>query len=46
LFCGLRIITGSLVPGVVVHFCVDLVAGLAAPRMLADGRGSASTIIL
>jgi membrane protease YdiL (CAAX protease family) len=35
LFCALRITTGSLVPCVAVHFGVDLVAGLAAPRLLA-----------
>ena len=33
-FCALRIFTGSLIPCVAVHFCVDLVAGLSAPRML------------
>ena len=36
LFCALRITTGSLVPCVVVHFGVDLVAGLAAPRLLSS----------
>ena len=34
LFCGLRVATGSLVPGAALHFGIDLVAGLAAPRLL------------
>ena len=36
-FCALRIFTGSLAPCVTVHFCVDLVAGLAAPSLLGLG---------
>lgn len=35
LFAGLRVWSGSLAPGIVVHFVVDLVAGLAGPRLVA-----------
>ncbi|HEV1995766.1 MAG TPA: CPBP family intramembrane glutamic endopeptidase [Candidatus Acidoferrum sp.] len=38
-FCALRIATGSLVPCVAIHFGVDLVAGLAAPRLLSAASG-------
>ena len=41
-FCVLRITTGSLAPCVAVHFAIDLVAGLAAPRLLA-ARGESVT---
>lgn len=34
LFASARAWTGSLAPCIVVHLCVDLVAGLAAPRIL------------
>jgi membrane protease YdiL (CAAX protease family) len=34
-FCVLRITMDSLVPCMAVHFAIDLVAGLAAPRILA-----------
>jgi membrane protease YdiL (CAAX protease family) len=39
LFCSLRLLTGSLVPCVGVHFGVDLLAGLAAPRLLSPPGG-------
>ena len=39
-FCALRIATGSLVPTIAVHFCVDVVAGLAAPRFLAGAAAA------
>lgn len=37
LFCALRITTGSLIACAAIHFGVDLVAGLAAPRLLSPG---------
>lgn len=42
LFAGARQYTGSLLPCVVAHFLADLVAGLAAPRLL-QGPGAAPT---
>lgn len=36
LFAGVRIWTGSLVPSIAAHLVADLVAGFAAPRMLAS----------
>lgn len=34
-FSGARILTGSLAPSIITHLLADLVAGLAAPRLLA-----------
>jgi membrane protease YdiL (CAAX protease family) len=34
IFVGMRIWTGSLVPGMVAHFGIDLVAGIFGPRFL------------
>jgi membrane protease YdiL (CAAX protease family) len=34
LFAGVRTWTGSLIPSIAAHLCTDLVAGLAAPRIL------------
>ena len=34
IFAGARLWTSSLVPAVIAHTCVDLIAGLAAPRWL------------
>jgi membrane protease YdiL (CAAX protease family) len=41
LLASARAWTGSLAPCVIVHFFVDLVAGLAAPRWLRDGSAAA-----
>jgi membrane protease YdiL (CAAX protease family) len=35
IFSGAREYTGSLVPSIAAHFAADLVAGIAAPRLLA-----------
>ena len=43
-FCVLRITTGSLVPCVAIHFAIDVVAGLAAPHLLAPGAESAALV--
>jgi membrane protease YdiL (CAAX protease family) len=41
-FGGVRIFTGSLVPGVIAHFVVDLLAGFASPGgLLSAGRSAA-----
>ena len=34
IFVGMRIWTGSLVPGMIAHFGIDLVAGIFGPRLL------------
>jgi membrane protease YdiL (CAAX protease family) len=45
-FCALRFMTGSLVPGAAVHFGIDLVFGLAAPRLLAREKQQPSPAIV
>jgi len=37
IFAGARLWTSSLVPAVIAHTCVDLIAGLAAARLLRGG---------
>ena len=53
IFAAARAWTGNIVPGIIAHFVVDLIAGLLGPRMLrsvpvaseADGKSGAAYLL-